>query len=183
MNGILTPILVWTLAAVPLALAAARASRRVFIGTAASVAMVGVAAWIATAGYGYRVTENLSTSLDGHVYVHRTGEPFSKGDLVAFRWRGGATYPRGTVFIKRVAGVPGDIVRRVGSDFWVGDRYIGHAKPVSRAGVPLEPATAGVIPDGEYFVATPSPDSLDSRYALTGNIKQFEIIGRAHELF
>lgn len=183
MRGIVTPIVLWSLAAAPLVLAAFRAPREVFLGAAALVAVGGVAAWIATAGYGYRVTESLSTSLDGHIYVHRAGEAFAKGDLVAFRWHGGATYPAGTVFIKRVAGVPGDIVRRVDRDFWVGDQYVGRAKPVSRAGVPLEPAVGGVIPDGHYFVATPSADSLDSRYSLTGNIKGFEIIGRAHEIF
>ena len=183
MKGVVTPIVLWGLAASPLCFALARAPRKAFLATAAAVGVAGVAAWLATAGLGYRITENLSTSLAGHVYVHRAGNPFKKGDLVAFRWQGGATYPAGTIFIKRVVGMPGDVVKREGRAFWVGEQYIGLAKPMSRAGVPLEPAPGGVIPEGRYFVATPSPDSLDSRYALTGNVKAIEIIGRAHEVF
>lgn len=104
-------------------------------------------------------------------------------ELIAYRWHGGATYPAGTTFIKRVAGVAGDTVKRAGSAFWVNDQYIGTAKPFSKAGVPLQPAQEGVIGAGEYFVSTPNPNSLDSRYALTGNVKQAEVIGRAYEIF
>lgn len=183
MKGLVTPILVWALVALPFLMLLLRAKRAVFVTTSLLVCAGAVSIWILSAGYGWRISENMTASLDGHVYVYRNGEEFRKGDLVAFRWQGGATYPAGVTFIKRVVGVPGDVVRREGNKFWVGDQYIGVAKPVSKAGVPLQAASAGVIPPGEYFVATPSPDSLDSRYALTGNIKQMAIIGRAHELF
>jgi len=126
---------------------------------------------------------NLSRSLPGTLYLVVKGGGFAQGDLVAFRWHGGANYPPGTTFIKRVVGVPGDRVRRIARSVWVNDRYIGKAKPTSRAGVPLEPAAEGVIASGEYFVATGNPDSLDSRYALAGNVKQAEIIGRAYAIF
>jgi conjugal transfer pilin signal peptidase TrbI len=183
MRGYITPIVVWGLAATPLVLAVCRVPRRVFLVGAVAVGAGGIAAWVAVAGFGYGISENMTSSLDGHIYVYRKGEPFNKGDLVAYRWHGGATYPTGTVFIKRVVGMPGDLVKRSGSEFWVGDQYIGVAKPVSRAGVPLSPATGGVIAAGEYFVATPNPDSLDSRYGLAGNVKQFEMIGKAYEIF
>ena len=81
------------------------------------------------------------------------------------------------------AGGPGDEIKRDGSAFFVGSQYIGVAKPRARTGEPLEAAAGGLIPEGEYFLATPSPDSLDSRYAVTGNVKQREIIGKAYELF
>jgi conjugal transfer pilin signal peptidase TrbI len=183
MKGYIISIIVWSLVAVPLVFAACRVPRNVYLGIAGAVGVIGVTAWLAMAGYGYCITENMTTSLSGHVYLHKKGEPFQKGDLVAYRWHGGATYPAGTTFIKRVVGVPGEMVKRDGSEFWVGDRYIGRAKPRSRTGVPLTPASGGVIPEGEYFVATPSPDSLDSRYALTGNVRQIEIIGKAYEIF
>lgn len=128
-------------------------------------------------------TINMTHSLPGTLYVIHKGASVVKGDLVAFRWHGGATYPAGTIFIKRVMGVPGDIVKREDKTFWVGGQRIGIAKPVSRAGVPLTPAIGGVIGAGEYFVATPSPDSLDSRYTLTGNVKQSEVIGKAYAIF
>ena len=126
---------------------------------------------------------NLTKSLPGTLYVIHKGSGFTKGDLIAYRWHGGATYPAGVTFIKRVVGVPGDTVKRAGTAFWVGGQYVGVAKPKSKAGVPLTPAAEGVIPAGEYFVATASPDSLDSRYALSGNIKEAAVIGRAYEIF
>ena len=126
---------------------------------------------------------NLSSSLPGTLYLIHKGAAVKKGELVAFHWQGGATYPAGTVFIKRVAGVAGDRVERIGSAFRVEGQWIGIAKPFSKAGVALQPAVPGVIGAGEYFVATPHPDSLDSRYALTGNVRQAAVIGRAHEVF
>jgi conjugal transfer pilin signal peptidase TrbI len=183
MKGLVTPVVVCALAALPLVCAVFRVPRRVYVGGAAVVGLGAIAAWLAVAGWGYRITENQSTSLDGSIYIHKPGAPFQRGDLVAYRWHGGATYPPGTLFIKRVAGMPGDVVRRVGNEFWVGDQYIGVAKPVSKAGVPLTPAAGGVIPEGEFFVATSNPHSLDSRYTLAGNVKQAEIVGKAHEVF
>lgn len=126
---------------------------------------------------------NLSGSLPGTLYLIHKGAALKKGDLVAFHWQGGATYPAGTVFIKQVAGVAGDRVQRLGREYWVEGAWIGIAKPFSRAGVALQPAAAGVIGAGKYFVATPNPDSLDSRYALTGNVRQAAVIGRAYEVF
>lgn len=183
MKGMLFPLLIWVIAASPMLFAACRASRRVFLGASCVMGVALLAVWIACAGYDYALTENMTGSLSGHVYLHRKGAAFARGDLVAYRWQGGATYPRGTVFIKQVVGMPGDVVSRVGSTFWVAGRRIGVAKPRSRANVALWPAAAGIIPAGEYFVASPHPDSLDSRYALCGNIKQSLIIGRAYELF
>lgn len=183
MRGIVTPIVIWSLAVLPAVFALCRVPRRVFLAVAGIVGVFCIGAWFSVAAFGYGFTESLTSSLDGHIYVHKRGEPFKKGDLVAFRWLGGATYPPGTIFIKHVVGMPGDVVNRVGDEFWVGDQYIGRAKPKSRAGVPLTPAAGGPIPAGEYFVATSSRDSLDSRYALTGNVKSYQVLGKAYEIF
>lgn len=183
LHGMWMPIALWSLVLLPAILAAAGASRVLFVATTSIVGATALLGWIATAGLGYRFTENVTPSLPGHLYVHRQGAPFGKGDLVAFRWGGGATYPRGTIFIKRVVGVPGDVLRRLDDDFWIGSHRVGRAKPVSKAGVALAPASEGVIPAGHYFVATDHPDSLDSRYAVTGNIAARMIVGRAHEVF
>ncbi|WP_459203440.1 S26 family signal peptidase (plasmid) [Ralstonia pseudosolanacearum] len=156
-------------------------AKRIYLSLCGGAFAVGALAWAATPWFDFTV--NLTKSLPGTFYLVHKGGHFNKGDLVAYRWHGGATYPAGTTFIKQVAGVPGDTVKRTGTAFWVNDQYIGLAKPKSKAGVPLVPAVEGVIPAGEYFVATPSPDSLDSRYALTGNVKQAEVIGRAYAIF
>ncbi len=39
------------------------------------------------------------------------------------------------------------------------------------------------MPIGSYYVRAPHPDSLDSRYALTGWVSLSQIFGRAHALF
>ena len=183
MKGSISLILIWSLACSPMLFAAFRAPRQLFIGAAFVVGVLVFALWIATAGYDFTLTENLTSSLNGHIYLHKRDDPFARGDLIAYRWQGGATYPRGAIFIKQVVGMPGDRVRRIGNTFWVAGRYVGVAKPRSKAGVPLTPAVEGVIPAGEYFVASPHPDSLDSRYVLSGNIKRMAIIGRAYEIF
>jgi len=178
----ITSLVIWGLAVSPAVCGYFRMPIKIFKGLGYFVGAITIALLIAYL-FGYQMTENLTESLPGHFYLHKPGEPFVKGDLVAYRWTGGATYPAGTTFIKRVSGVPGDTVTRVYDDFWVGNDHIGKAKPRSLAGVPLVPAEGGVIPKGEYFLSTPNPNSLDSRYALTGNVKQADIIGKAYEVF
>ena len=63
------------------------------------------------------------------------------------------------------------------------DIAVGTAKAVSRKGLPLDTGPVGVLPPGRYYVRAPHPDSLDSRYALTGWIAEDQIIGRAYALF
>ncbi len=155
--------------------------KRIYLGLCGMAFTIVVGMWISTAYCYYMV--NLSHSLPGKLYVVRKGGQIKQGDLVAYRWHGGAHYPAGTTFIKQLVGMPGDAVKRRGMAVFVNDVYIGIAKQKSQAGVPLTPAAEGVIPKGEYFMATPSPDSLDSRYSLSGNIKQSEVIGRAYEIF
>ena len=60
---------------------------------------------------------------------------------------------------------------------------VGVPKPVSRQGQVLEPGPTGRIPEGRYYVQAGHPDSLDSRYQLTGWIHASQIIGRADALF
>ena len=131
----------------------------------------------------YTVGLNTTESLPQRLFlIDRTSIP-GRGDLVAFRWPGGGPYPRGATFIKRIAGVPGDTVMALEGDFFVNCVPVGMAKPTSRRGVPLEPGPTGTLPPNTYYVRAPHPDSLDSRYALTGWVTRAQIIGRAHALF
>ena len=126
---------------------------------------------------------NVSSSLPHHVFLIHKGELPERGQYVAFRWHGGGPHRDGVTFVKLVAGVPGDHVTRVGREFFVNGSSVGSAKTVSRAGVPLEPGPTGVIPPRQFYVHAPHPDSLDSRYRLTGWISEAQIIGRAYALF
>jgi len=80
-------------------------------------------------------------------------------------------------------GMPGDMVKVEGRVVWINEQYIGLVKPLSKAGIPLTPANPGLIPAGSFFMSTPSPDSLDSRYAISGNVQQSAIIGKAYAIF
>lgn len=145
-----------------------------------------VAVLLYASSYWFIYTLNYTHSLPGTFYVIHKNAVLKKGDLIAYRWQGGATYPPGSLFIKKIVGLPGDMVRRMDQSFWVDDQYIGIAKKQSKTGVVLLPSTDGKIPDNEYFVATSHPDSLDSRYRFlrnNGNVWQQEVIGRAYEIF
>ncbi|WGS45740.1 S26 family signal peptidase [Burkholderia sp. JSH-S8] len=158
-----------------------RIARFVIIGSCQWLALGAFVCWALTPWFDFSI--NLTQSLPGTLYVTLIGAPVKRGDLVAFYWRGGATYPQGVVFIKRVMGVAGDVVTVRNGAYFVNDTRIGVAKPRTRAGVPLAPARPGVIQPDSYFVATPHPDSLDSRYVLTGNVPRSAIQGRAYEIF
>ena len=92
------------------------------------------------------------------------------GDYVAFRWAGRRTVPGGRHLRQGLAGMPGDAVTRDGSGASSSTAFrSGMAKTVSRQGQPLEPGpTGGSCPPGRYYVRARHPDSLDSRYQLTG---------------
>jgi conjugal transfer pilin signal peptidase TrbI len=131
----------------------------------------------------FRLGLNTSPSLPHTLFLIHKGAPPQHGDYVAFRWPGGGPYPAGVSFVKIVAGMPGDAVTRVEREFFVNGVTMGTAKTVSRRGEPLAPGPTGILPAGRYYVRAPHPDSLDSRYRLTGWIDASQIIGRAYALF
>ena len=126
---------------------------------------------------------NSSESLPDRVFLIHKGELPARGQYVAFRWAGGGPYAAGVTFVKVAAGVPGDTVTRVERDFFVNGDFVGTAKIQSRSGVPLGVGPTGEIPPRRYYVRAPHPDSLDSRYQLTGWVAESQILGRAYALF
>lgn len=131
----------------------------------------------------FRIGVNATPSLPHTLYLIHKGEAIKRGDYVAFRWHGGGPYAPGVTFIKIVAGVPGDTVSRVERTYYVNGSAVGTAKSRARDGQPLALMDPGVLKAGEYYVQAPHPDSLDSRYQLTGWIPRDRIIGRAYALF
>ena len=126
---------------------------------------------------------NASPSLPINLFLIHKGTTLMQGQYVAFRWPGGGPHPAGTIFVKLIAGMPGDVVTRIDRDFFINGTHVGRGKPFSRQGVPLEPGPTGTLAAGHYYVRAPHPDSLDSRYRLTGWVTQSQIIGRAYALF
>ena len=131
----------------------------------------------------FTVGINAGESLPNTLYLIRKGAVIHRGDYVAFRWHGGGPYPAGVTFIKIVAGVPGDRVTTVDRAYFVNGRFVGNAKTRGRDGKALVPTHDGVLGADEYYVSAPHPDSLDSRYCLTGWIPRNDFIGRAYAIF
>jgi len=133
---------------------------------------------------GFNATESLPAKVFLVLKWDRQVQP---GDLLAFEWTGSKPYPPGLQFVKVVGGVGGDTVTREGRTYAVNGRVIGEAREYGSrgpmAGVPLELGPTGPIPQGHYFVHTPHPQSLDSRYALLGWVRPEQVIGRAVVLF
>ena len=128
----------------------------------------------------WRLSINSTDSLPNWAFlVDRYDRRPDRGETFAFVPPANRWYGEGAVFAKIVAGVPGDRVERHGRDFYVAGRLVGSAKPFARDGTPTSLGPEGVIPPGHYFVVTPHPDSLDSRYAEVGWINQSAIIGKA----
>lgn len=131
----------------------------------------------------YLLTINLTDSLPGTIFLIDKRAFPSEGELLAFRWANDWPYPKGSIFVKRLSGLPGAIVSAHGSRYFVDGREIGIAKAKSKSGVVLKPGPIGVIPPGHYFVSADHPDSLDSRYALTGWVAEDQILGKASRVF
>lgn len=134
-------------------------------------------------GRGYMLTVNLTDSLPGHVFLIEKGRTPVLGELAAFRWEGSWPYPRGSIFVKILRGGPGSRVEVSERNFYLDGQFVGTAKERARSGEFLEKGPSGVLPPGQYYVAADHPDSLDSRYRLTGWIRSDQIIGRARRLW
>ena len=144
-------------------------------------ALTALAAWLFQVQFTFGV--NISPSLPESVFLIHKGERPHRGEYVAFRWRGGGPYESGTPFVKVLEGVPGDTVQRYGRSFFLNGQFVSVAKRTGQRGQILDVGPDGVIPAGRFYVHAPHPDSLDSRYALTGWIDRTQIIGRAYALF
>jgi conjugal transfer pilin signal peptidase TrbI len=147
----------------------------------------------------YKLAFNMTPSLKFRMAIIEKGlQPTSHNDLVAYKWHGGASIPLGLEMVKRVAGIKGDEVDVVEVQKQPGEsaatmlnlyevvlrRSTGQeyarfkVKQFSRDGKPLAPADRRVIRRGEYFVVADHPDSLDSRYAVTGLIHADQVVGK-----
>lgn len=126
----------------------------------------------------YHVGLNTTESLNdwGYIVDRRNRSP-KRGDLVEFVVPDNRYYPAGASFVKRVVGLPGDLVERRGDHVYVAGRHVGRVKTHDREGRPVEAGPTGIIPPGRIYVAGDHQDSLDSRYAVIGFIEARRVIG------
>ena len=125
---------------------------------------------------------NASTSLPNWAFLIDRERIPAKGDHVFFDPPPSALLERHfgrdhDPFGKIVYGAAGDTVTRQGRLFLVNGRPVALAKAKTLRGEPLALGPVGTIPRGCYFVATPNPDSFDSRYAVIGWICRQRVLG------
>ena len=158
-----------------------------------------------------RVDVNYTESLPDHAFITVKGwkSGFTYGDYVAYKFPVDSDltiFRKGDHMVKIVLGKPGDrvvvnsqgtvrIVRKGDSvhgnpeeikdtkDFEFVGTSAGIAKPVSRAGKSLTAIKSTVIPEGYFYAYAPHTDSLDSRYAFVGLIREDDVIGRTFPVF
>lgn len=133
------------------------------------------------------------------------GEPF-RGDVVVFRLPADPS----THFIKRVVGLPGDVVEYRNKQLYIngelieitpngiyhgevqqGDRVynetlgdVNHQILISSVRPPWSDNFKFVVPDGEYFMMGDNRDhSRDSRFPQVGPIPEENLVGRAERIW
>ena len=120
---------------------------------------------------------NLTASMPSNVYLVLDPFPKFPGLVAAF------SPPQGfnpeLAFIKRIAGVPGDVVgvdedkREVS----INGHVVAWAKPFTSGGDRLEMIEPGVIPPDHFFMLGDLDPSFDSRFAWVGLIHRDRIYG------
>ena len=147
--------------------------KRLYAGFVAAAMLFG--AWRSLADWRdhHAFLINATQSLPNWAFLIDRGVEPKRGDYVCFdpphdplilRHFG----ERPAMFGKRVYGVGGDTVTRVGRTFFVNGREVAIAKTISHMGEALALGPIGRIPAGCYFVGSPHKDGLDSRYAAVG---------------
>ncbi len=141
-------------------------------------------AFVCTYFFGVRssvIGSSMSAQLeDGdEVLINRFSYKFispKPGDVIAFLPNGNTNTH---YYVKRVIGVPGDIVQIKNGVIWVNGEEFEEtitADRMEEAGIAAEPVTLG---EDEYFVLGDNRNnSEDSRFANIGNVKEDYIIGK-----
>ncbi|ANO50029.1 hypothetical protein BA177_01250 [Woeseia oceani] len=135
----------------------------------------------------YRLAVNESDSLPGTVFLVKTGVlprcgPVM-GEHVQIQMRRDARWYSGMRLLKVAKGCPGDRIRLEGRKVYVNDWFAGEALPMLEDGTPMAMVSAGVIPEGRYYLWASHPSSFDSRYAEFSLIADQQIIGTATRIF
>lgn len=128
---------------------------------------------------------NLSPSLPGKVYFTNKQDKdyIRNGEIITFKFFG-EYYPHGTLLLKKVVGLPGDVVTEVDRVFYINGTPVGKAKEVDLNGNPLKMNSfRGAIPAGKFWFATDHVDGYDSRYEMAGFGDFQDVVGRSYKIW
>ncbi|MBE0468242.1 MAG: S26 family signal peptidase [Methyloprofundus sp.] len=113
---------------------------------------------------------------------HFDVKDLEREDIVKARYLNGYAFEQGSLFVKRIGGMPGDEITHIGQDVYINGKHIGTAKlfgGINQDGDPLDMSEPGVIPNNYYFLYTSHPDSFDSRYRYLGLVHERWIKGKS----
>jgi signal peptidase I len=128
-----------------------------------------------------------AVSAGDHIMMERisylTREP-RRGDIVVFKTDGIASLPAAEIYLKRVAGEPGEHVQITAGKLFVNEKQVSLSNAVGQIGYDpppmpgnFAPQTDLTVPTGCYFVlGDNSTNSFDSRF--WGSVPRANIIGR-----
>ncbi|MFQ5779173.1 MAG: signal peptidase I [Nitrospiria bacterium] len=156
--------------------AANRTGKAAFIAWLFVLVLIGTNTLLALSGVTIGI--NPTASQPYRFFLILEGRPFVRGDLVAFRFPGSRYYKEGTLFVKEVKGMPGDLLEiREDKAVRLNGEYLDEARAADSNGEAVGPFHFnGIIPEGSYFFYAPFINSYDSRYY--GLIKEGRIVGR-----
>ena len=143
----------------------------------------------AAASSRWQLLLNVSDSMSQTIYLlHRGDVTPRRGQLVALLAPSNRLYPDGAMFLKYIAGVPGDCVSirgdGAGRRHWmVAGMRLGALRETTSGGLPLRPGPVGCIPPGQVAVWTPHEDGYDSRYQDIGWVDVASLVGLAQPLW
>ncbi|MFZ1428639.1 MAG: signal peptidase I [Geminicoccaceae bacterium] len=118
------------------------------------------------------------------VLIDRWQPPTARGDLVVFAAQGlEPAFADGTLLVKRLAGLPGDLVDVTAAGVRVNGRLVAEGLALaSKLGHDPAAFTRHYrVPQGQFLALGSDPSSLDGRYY--GPLPQDRIRGRARVLF
>ena len=118
------------------------------------------------------------------VLIDRWQPPTERGDLVVFEAQGlEPAFADGTLLVKRLAGLPGDLVDVTAAGVRVNGRLLadGLALAGKLGHAPADFTRRYRVPQGQFLALGTDPSSLDGRYY--GPLPQDRIRGRARVLF
>lgn len=130
----------------------------------------------------YLLAPNQSNSLPGNLYLIKLGQPadLQPGEQIAFHHDAAAWgFPASAIWLKNVAGLPGDAIELKGLNVLIGGRPGGRLSPAAMQRASLTPVVAIAVPADHLYVLGEHTASFDSRYAEFGFVPMTRVIGRA----